>query len=252
LKSILTAAVNMLRNRDRLQLPLDPDLRSILAQSSPKRLSWLLNYHEKVWGGAVSSRSRIPLNGDGSPLPWYTYAAIAWLDQLDFREADVFEYGSGNSSRYWAARARRVISVESDAEWYEKVKSGKGANQDIHLHVEPREYAESILREQGPFRVVVVDGLYRYDCASVAIRRLHPGGLLILDNSDWHPATCVMLRRAGLVQVDFMGPGPINAYAWCTSVFLTPGVDMPRLDPAEPIQVREGLRQVSEYDQSHL
>src|SRR5688500_6442274 len=30
-----------------------------------------------------------------NPVPWYTYPAIEYLKQLDFKDSTVFEYGSG-------------------------------------------------------------------------------------------------------------------------------------------------------------
>ena len=51
------------------------------------------------------------------PIPWYTYAAIDYLDQLDFSEKRVFEYGSGNSTLYWSQRCKAVVAVEHSEEW---------------------------------------------------------------------------------------------------------------------------------------
>jgi hypothetical protein len=48
------------------------------------------------------------------------------------------------------------------------------------------------------------------------------------------------LRRRGLLQVDFIGPGPVNAYPWATSIFFR-GFGSPR-HAAAP-QVAGGLQQ---------
>ena len=47
-----------------------------------------------------------------SKIPWYTYPAIEYLNNIDFTDKIVFEYGSGNSSFYWAGKAKFVYSVE--------------------------------------------------------------------------------------------------------------------------------------------
>src|SRR5215213_3851569 len=47
------------------------------------------------------------IDGHGTPIPWYSYPAIEYLKQLDFRDRTVFEFGSGNSTLFWAARARQ-------------------------------------------------------------------------------------------------------------------------------------------------
>ena len=55
-----------------------------------------------------------PIDAEGRPVPWYTYPAIEFLRQLDFANASVFEYGSGNSTLFWCSIAREVISVEDE------------------------------------------------------------------------------------------------------------------------------------------
>ena len=46
------------------------------------------------------------------PIPWYTYPAIEYIKQLDFSDKTVFEYGSGNSTLFWAQRCKKLVSVE--------------------------------------------------------------------------------------------------------------------------------------------
>ncbi len=36
-----------------------------------------------------------PVDAQGKPLPWMTYPALAWMDQLDLAECRIFEYGAG-------------------------------------------------------------------------------------------------------------------------------------------------------------
>ena len=53
--------------------------------------------------------------------------------QFEYEDKNVFEWGSGNSSFFWAKRAKSVISIEDDAKWFEKVKSEKRKNIKIYL-----------------------------------------------------------------------------------------------------------------------
>lgn len=69
-------------------------------------------------GQARSIRALRPVDGSGNPLPWYTYPAIEYLTQFDWRSASIFEFGAGYSSFFWAARAARVEAVESDPQWH--------------------------------------------------------------------------------------------------------------------------------------
>jgi hypothetical protein len=155
------------------------------------------------------------------PLPWYTYPAIDFIAQLDWRNKDVFEYGSGNSTLFWSQLARRVVSVESDPAWYSKIQSQLSSTSTILLKPEEDAYCRSIEDVGADFDVIVVDGLWRFKCARVSRRFLRPGGLVILDNSDWYPKTSEFLRNSGLLEVDMTGFGPINAYTWTTSLYFS-------------------------------
>ncbi|MBX3303317.1 MAG: class I SAM-dependent methyltransferase [Nitrospira sp.] len=160
------------------------------------------------------------IDADNAKIPWYTYPAIEYLNGIDFKKMTVFEYGSGNSSVYWASRAKFVYSVEHDKEWYEKIKGAIADNQVIELCEDKSEYVNAITRLAGKADVIVIDGLYRMACAELVRDHLSEGGIVILDNADWHRATSRYLRHdLSLLQVDFHGFGPINPYTWTTSIF---------------------------------
>jgi hypothetical protein len=175
---------------------------------------------EHGYGHASSSRTHAPVDGHGNPTPWYTYPAIAYLSQLDFSESAVFEYGAGNSTLWWGARSRHVVSVESTRDWALKVSRKADALPVEILEATGRD--EYVMALDGVFEVIVVDGDWRGACAERAVAALAPGGLIVLDNADWYPGTCAMLRATNLIQVDFSGFGSVNPYTWTTSLFLHP------------------------------
>src|SRR3712207_2933796 len=69
-----------------------------------------------------------PVDAKGQPVPWYTYPAIEYVRQLDFSDKEVFEYGSGQSTLFWAQAAKRVVSVEEDEAWHAYVAKKLPAN----------------------------------------------------------------------------------------------------------------------------
>jgi hypothetical protein len=158
------------------------------------------------------------VDADGHPIPWYTYPALEYIRQLDFRERSVFEYGSGNSTLFWSAIARRVVSVEHEREWFERMHALAPANCQMLFASDADAYVNSI-GAAGPFDVIIIDGQSRLRCAPVAVEHLRPGGLIILDNSDWFPRTSEVLRERNLIEVDMAGFGPINDYTSTTSFF---------------------------------
>jgi len=223
-------------------------LGSAVRRSGTDRALWLLRYAEDLLGGQASAASRLPVDASRRPLPWYTYPAIEYLEQLDFSACDVFEYGSGNGSKYWSRRARTVTSVEADPRWYESGARELAANQQLLLREEKAGYVNALHRAGTNFEIIVIDGAYRYNCAIEAVKRLKDGGLIVLDNSDWFPNTAKVLRDAGYTQVDFAGVGPVNAYAWCTSMYFQSRLAVSRKDDQVVIRVLGGLVQQGEND----
>lgn len=178
--------------------------------------------------GHVRRRDGFPVNGKGDYQPWLTYPAIEYLIGLDFSGLRVFEFGAGASTLFWAERAREVVSVEFDANWYSALLSRIPENVSLLHENHGERYANSIRHCKGHFDVVVVDGAERYRSAEAALSKLAPGGMIILDNAEWYPNTADMLEAAGLIEVRFSGFSPINAFTSTTSLFLSPDFAMPR------------------------
>lgn len=164
--------------------------------------------------------SKIPEAADGSPLPWYTYPAIEYCNQINAEGCNIFEFGSGNSSLYWARKGAKVWCVEHDAEWHATMARKSAHLQALMLQEEKDGYAAAIGATGETFDIVIVDGMWRNESADAALPYLREGGLIILDNSDWYHDTAEFLRSKGFFQVDFNGFGPCNPYCWTTSLFL--------------------------------
>jgi hypothetical protein len=179
----------------------------------------MLSILDTKYGHWQSVKTKQSIRVDGEPIPWYTYPAIEYLDQLDFTAKTVFEWGAGNSSRYWARSAKSVISVEDDPIWYRKIQQYRSDNLDIHLIQDKQRYIDAIRQNDQKYDVIIVDGSYRHQCALIAPMFLRDGGVIVLDNSDWYPDSAKPLRDAGLLQVDFSGFGPVGWYTWATSLF---------------------------------
>ncbi len=178
------------------------------------------------------------IDADDRPIPWYSYPAIEYIKQLDLSQKTIFEYGSGNSTRFWAERCRNLVSVEDDRAWYDRLAAGLPANTEYRLIESRQDYVKFICEYPKDFDVVVIDGSHRYDCAVEAVGKLRDDGFIILDNSDWHEKTSKYLRDADLIEVDMCGFGPINGYTWTTSFFFRRNV---KLSPGHECQPVHGI-----------
>jgi hypothetical protein len=165
---------------------------------------------------------RMPCDAKNQPMPWFTYSAVEYLDSIDLSQAVIFEWGSGNSSKYFASRCLSIESIESDKSWYDKQLQSISPNQSIvYLEEKLEQYPLAILNSKyESYDLIIVDGKQRYKCMTQALPKVKPSGLILLDNSDWYPSMCSSIRDLGFIQIDFHGYGPINKYTWTTSIFI--------------------------------
>ncbi|MDO9582623.1 MAG: hypothetical protein Q7J24_05875 [Desulfomicrobium sp.] len=191
-----------------------------LAQGYPENITANLRILAELQGLGVSMEIGRPLAADGSPIPWYTYPAIEYLSQFDTNGLHVFEYGCGNSSLFWARKGAQVWSVEHDAQWHARMSEQSSLLRGLILRTDKSAYAQAVNEPGGMFDIIIIDGVWRNECAAEAMSKIKPGGLIILDNSDWYTDVSDFLRTKGYFQVDFNGFGPINPYCWTTSIFL--------------------------------
>jgi len=210
--------------------------------------AWLLSLrNHKIlsveFGQLQSMKKRTSIDSKGEPIPWYTYPAIEYIKQLDFSNKSIFEYGSGNSSKFWAKRCKTLVSVEDDREWYSNVKDDISAIAEYRFCESKEAYIQSIRASSSAFDVIIVDGSHRYECAFESINKLRDDGFIILDNSDWLGETSKLLRDADLIEVDMSGFGPINGYTWTTSFYFRRTVKLLSAFDRQPIQGVGGLKQ---------
>lgn len=194
------------------------------------------------FGQLKSMRRWQCIDGKDAPIPWYTYPAIEFIKQLDFSDKAIFEYGSGNSTRFWAQRCRKLVSVEDNRDWYEKIKIALPDHVEYLLH-QGTDYIQSINNCEGNFDVIVIDGNYRYDCAVQALGKLRDDGFIVLDNSDWTERTSELLRSSDLIEVDMSGFGPINGYTWTTSFYFRRNVHLRSAQDRQPVHGIGSLKQ---------
>lgn len=204
------------------------------------------------YGFVRSAEEQRPVDVRGRPIPLYTYPAIEFLDQFDYRDKSVFEYGAGSSTLYWMERARRVVSIENDPAWFDQLKSVMRSNVELCL-AQGDQFPYCIERYQERFDVIVIDGAgYRYDCAVLAVECLAEGGMVILDNADWYPNCAGLLRHAGLLQVDLSGFKPTESHTSTTSLFFDRRFDFPARSNVRP-RFAMGAKQAhsSEWDRPY-
>ena len=138
--------------------------------------------------------------------PFVAPSAVRYLDANLPRDGVGLEWGSGRSTRWLARRLRRLVAVEHDPRWLEVVsrqlENAEVRNVDYRLiplehpvdePTRPRydpmpRYASFV--EEFPdehFDFIEVDGHYRQACVLAGLSKLKPGGLLLVDDTNWIP-----------------------------------------------------------------
>jgi hypothetical protein len=168
-----------------------------------------------------------PVDAAGGPVPWMVYPAVDFLAPRLHADMSVFEYGSGNSTLWWAARVRELVSCEHDPVWYGKIRARVPANVTMH-HVPlvtGGDYSKKVADYRGAFDIVVIDGRDRVHCAINAVPALKPGGVILWDDTyrveyqEGYDA----LARAGFRKIAFVGLAPVFNQYGETGIFYRPG-----------------------------
>lgn len=195
--------------------------------SKPKRLSALLSYGHKGylssigWFKAFDARQAIDTNGEA--LPWVTYSFIDFIKERLNKSQKVFEYGSGSSTLFYAKRVGKVVSVEHDQSWYQKIVGSKPENAEmIFTKLETGgEYSKKAALLEEKFDIIIVDGRDRVNCCLESIQALSPSGVIVLDDSERkeYEKARVFLKENHFKELSFSGISPGLFYLKATSVF---------------------------------
>lgn len=195
--------------------------------AKPKRLAALLSYGHKGylatigWFTAFDNHQAVDANNQ--PIPWVTYSFIDFIKERLHNNLTVFEYGSGNSTLFYAKKVKRVVSVEHDNAWYKKIVNEKAANAEmIFTKLEPNgEYSQKTKLLNEKFDIIIVDGRDRVNCCKHSVDALTENGVLVLDDSergDYKEAR-IFLKNRGFRELSFSGISPGLFYNKATSVF---------------------------------
>ena len=174
-------------------------------------------------GWLASSSANKPVDGKERPIPWYTYPAIAFLAGRIKPEFSVFEFGSGNSTFWWASRVDRVYAVEHHVRWADYMRDKLPANVTYNYEVLEADgkYSRAAASAGVDFDIIVIDGRDRVNCVKRSIDSLTSSGIFVWDNSNRsrYEEGFEFLRGRSFRRLDFHGLGPINIKPWTTSIF---------------------------------
>ena len=176
-------------------LKLFKDYKYCLFRSKTESKYFTTSLFHKIWFHDKVLKSE-PLNAG---LPWMTYNAIFFLNNILKGNEIVFETGCGGSTIFYLERVQSLLSIEHESSWSEKLKRDKRiskyskkwecAHRNLHLdkynNVDDSPYLER-LRElpDNSFKLGSIDGRLRSQSLIISANKIMSGGHLLLDNSD--------------------------------------------------------------------
>lgn len=174
-------------------------------------------------GWIKSFISGVPVDKDGNPLAWVTYSFMDFIEDRLNNGMEIFEFGAGNSTLWYAGRVDSVTSVEHDQEWYEKIRNKMPDNVSLY-HRELKyggEYSRFPNQLEKRFDIIIVDGRDRVNCMKHSVESIKEGGIIVLDDSEraQYMKGVEFLLNRGFKKLDFWGISPGLFYKKCTTVF---------------------------------
>jgi len=164
-----------------------------------------------------------PVDKNFEPLPWLTYSFIDFLTERLESNFNLFEFGSGNSTLYFAERVKQVTSVEHNIEWYDKLETRIPDNADLLLSKSDNieDYVEVLKQTKNKFDIIIIDGIHRVECCFNARDYLTENGVIILDDSERaeYKNGKEFLIKEGFKKIDFWGIPPGMLIRKCTTIF---------------------------------
>lgn len=173
--------------------------------------------------------------------PWIVPESLQLLESIVQPDWEVFEWGCGGSTVWFARNCKYIIGVEHNTEWVDRVKfrlDKESLTNYTILYVKSgrlgdperyRSYANTIdIYPDESFDLISVDGeaSCRGWCIANALPKLKSGGILLLDNSNlfkvresviWHE-----WDRWDFVAKGLRWVGQNEPFDWWTSIFMKP------------------------------
>jgi hypothetical protein len=164
--------------------------------------------HDEGW--MESFKRKESVDKEGNPTPWLSYPLVDFMAARLRKEFSVFEYGGGNSTLYYSARVKEVHVVESDRDWFEKIKKEAGPNTFAYyqsVDSNPTEYIQKPKQLDKSFDIIIVDGMERIKCLSFCKEYLTERGVIVADDTNTYDYGTVIgdLMDLGFKRLDFSG-----------------------------------------------
>ncbi len=184
----------------------------LILQSALNDYGWFRSFHTKQ-----------SVDKNGKPIPWCTYPFVHFIEGRLHKRMDIFEYGCGNSTLWYAARVNTIKAVEHDKNWVQLMHAKLPQNAQVVFRPleEDNAYEREVSQSGKKYHLIIIDGRRRRRSSEEAIKNLTIDGVIIWDNTNvpHYQEGVNNLLKAGFRKLDFYGLAPIAAHLSCTTIF---------------------------------
>jgi predicted O-methyltransferase YrrM len=153
----------------------------------------------------------------GLILPWYTKPCLDYLLTLNYKNWEIFEWGGGCSTVWYASKCIHVDTLENDSAWANEIiqylNNNKIINYSMHTidvppsantdHPNKLDYLQYISSLNKNWDCIIIDGSYRNEALAISMSYIKPGGLIIFDNYRQDTSGCPDLPNEDLVSAKY-------------------------------------------------
>ena len=177
-------------------------------------------------GWFKSFKTKTSVDKNNNPIPWVTYPFIDFINNRLNKDLEVFEFGAGNSTYYYAERVKSVTSLEHSKDWYEKLNKNIPGNVNLiykELDIDG-EYCRTASVQGKKFDIIIDDAEDRVNCIYQSLNSLTEKGVFILDDSEREEYAdgIGFLIDNKFKRLDFCGIAPGVLFKKCTTIFYKP------------------------------
>jgi tetratricopeptide (TPR) repeat protein len=184
-------------------------------QLNPERkLNFFYQYLKSL--GVFEYRAGQLMVSDSKIVPLLTNSFLGWFETQNWDNKVLLELGSGSSTLYFAKHFKKIVSWETNKDWFSTLQEILPDNIEHH-------FVDSILKAFDSFDIHSFDAIL-LDCAenrayiAKAISESGFKGVVFFDNSEWYRNGVNYLRKSGFREIPFFGLKPVEDWVSCTSV----------------------------------
>ena len=161
--------------------------------------------------------------------PMLSPGFLDWVKNNDFKNSNILEIGSGNSTLFFSKYFKQVYSFEDNKEWFNNlILKGLPFNVDLQLFDVNIFKDLNFQRKVFESNVILIDNnpnnIPREEFTYFIHKNKNPNSIIILDNGDWNYCAYEFLRSHYYCH-DFLRKDPTENFKITqTTIFYHPRI----------------------------